>query len=372
MLNSVTALQRRMTHPLGRLKSSGSTLQFAAIQLFLVIAFLGVAAYVGLNTLLQEELQKTVSTAAMFGASSYYDGDTNLNPVKDPDRAFLAAQSAFSHALTSSPMLQAFGTQLTQLNLQVGDDQVTVGAEARLPVPFLAVIGIREFLLEAEASSKYIKQVREGPFTLAPALGSVPIETSAGSGGGGLSPSRGLLGSRNSGGLSITDPLTGAVICQIPGGPTVAQAQLIIPVTDRMGPDVHIEMDCSDGGCRGYIVEACSANECYDVGDAARIDGDGMVVDTMLNGRDIRVIFGSVYIDFGAAGPQYAANVQKATYIKISDDGAGTIYSNGSLAFEPCPQAATINYVHTYHVGTACEQGTNNCPIPTADFQYGV
>jgi uncharacterized membrane protein len=94
-----------------RRAARGSTLLFTVVLLGTVLAFMAASIYMGLSTYLQEELQKVVSTSAMVGASSMYDGATPAAPVKDVGKANQGLMSNYNRMLARSPALQPAGPQ---------------------------------------------------------------------------------------------------------------------------------------------------------------------------------------------------------------------------------------------------------------------
>ncbi|MBY0402621.1 MAG: Tad domain-containing protein, partial [Cyanobacteria bacterium] len=147
---------------------SGSSLVFTIAFIVVLLGFLGLAIYTGLNSFTQSELQNAASTSALVGASSMYDGTVtdpnNLVPIKDAGRAKAAAQAVFDRIKSNSPILNRFTATLdpdpgTGITTRDSDDSVQVNAKASIPTPFLSLIGVDTFQVTASARARYVKAV---------------------------------------------------------------------------------------------------------------------------------------------------------------------------------------------------------------------
>jgi hypothetical protein len=296
---------------------AGSTLPLFALMAITLIIALGAATYIGLNLVVQHELQKVVSTAAMVGGSSFFDDiDGNGAPVKSPTKAGQAAQAVFTNALTASGMLTNMGATLTS-GPTVGGNTVSLSAMATIPTPFLAPVGINQLRLNATGVGQ----------SVALQLPPISIDTTSSD-------------------LTRSIPLSD-------------------PLVDAPGVDLHV---VSGLPLHGYRIEACSGGKCYDITRAAKLDGPGFTVDAPLGvgGPMGRVIYGSAYIDLAATGPQYAAFVKKASSLRLIDDGIYDQYDIGSgqRSIELLPQPTTFNQIEVYHFGSLCTN-TGACTPPT-------
>lgn len=319
--------------------SPGANLTFIVIMLFVCIAFLGMGIVSGMTTLLQDELTKATSLAAMVGASEFFSGDTAGPPVEDAGNAQTAATVTFNRALASSSGLQNFNATLQGVATDAGSDTVTVRARMLIPMPILALMGIDQLQIDSEATSRYVLQEPPGfPVQLySPAppgtAGGLPEVTNAG------------------------DPTCGA----LPAAAAAATANFAIPVTDRKGPDIRIESN--DG--HGYMVYACNANNCWDISGAARMEPGGLSRPMDYGtGNDTRILYGTANIDLGSTSPDYGGGIRKATSVRIVDDGIPDVVVGGNRAIEVCPQPLTIDRVAAYHAATTCVRGSANCGIP--------
>lgn len=128
----------------------GSTLALTAVVLAMLLGFMGVAIYLGLQAYVQNELQKAATTATLAGAANYYQGfDTGGNPVPDAGLASSTANAVFTTIVANSPALQFLGASGNVTG--TGGGIVSMTAEGTLQTPLLSLININEITVEAEA-----------------------------------------------------------------------------------------------------------------------------------------------------------------------------------------------------------------------------
>ena len=288
-----------------------------AILLFLVVmaAFMGMVVYTGTTSFVQEELQKAVGTASLVGASSLWDGDTDLLPAASPGAAEEAARQAWNHQVEGSS-LQSLGATLETLN--VTGQRVRVDAFVEVPISYLAPYGLDSLRVEASGTAQYVIETVEGfPGTL----------QQAGCGG---------------------------------GGNTTVQGDLRVPLTDKPGPDLIVRTN----SLRGYHVMACNLQGCHDVSGGARVLPGGRLRIANQDGTERTTIYGSAVIDLAAISSTYGGGAIKATSIQIIDDGVPDRIEGGQRRLEVCPQPLTITQVQALHHAQPCTFGGTLCPLP--------
>lgn len=325
-----------------RVKRAGSSLIFTVAFMVVLLGFLGMALYTGANALVQNELQGAANTAALVGAAAYYDGTvTNPNnslPVKCSECATQAAQATFDRIIANSDVLQNVNSQAGAPITNDGDDSVRIDATARFPTPFLSLLGIDEFQIEATGKARYVKYTLTNPAALPSATG-------------------------------------GSVAVRVPGN-----GLLPVPLVDGPGPDLRI----SFGGNprHGYLVEACTNSSagggatCTDIGPAARMldpaGGNATMVDRLYPAGPRRVLYGDAVIDLGATngaynyGPNGNTYARKASFLKILDDGIPDLVEAGQRVFyftAPAP-GTTVAQLDIYHLSVICPPTNGNCPVP--------
>ncbi|MBX2861706.1 MAG: hypothetical protein KTR14_10770 [Vampirovibrio sp.] len=297
----------------------------SVIFMVVLLAFLGLAIYTGLNAYLQNELQKAASTAALAGASSYYD-DVNAQgaPQKNAANALTAAQQTWNRMTVNNGALANFGATATSgPNALAGSETVSLETQAVVPTPFLAPVGVNSLTVTANAIAKNVLYTLQNPVSI--------------------------------------DPLTGAN-----GGGTAWMQNVLLdhPLVDGPGADMVIFPAVFGGGTHGYMVEACSGNQCVDVSHAARLLGNGSILERDYgDGTSRWVIYGPVSIDLGAAGGLgYNANMKKATSLKIVDDGIPDMFfgAGDRRLILSNAQPNQINFIKINHHAVTCS-GINAC-----------
>jgi hypothetical protein len=283
----------------------------------IMLVLLSMAIYMGTTSYIQQELQKVATAAANAGAAAFYDTtDANGLPLANAATATTAANSVFSNTLTQATVLQNAQTALQGAPIVAGDGTVQVTAQSTLATPLLAFFGIQQFGLNAVGRARPVRMVLTSPATLTP-----------------------------------------------DSGVFMREVALPEPLMDRPGVDIAIE---TQPPFRGYMVEACSNNTCYDITGAARPRNGGFALDQPVGntGTQRRVLYGPASIDLGATSSRYTAGVRKATMIRFLDDGVYDHFdAAGNRQVEILPQPLIINRMELYHYATACP-ATGNCPIP--------
>lgn len=306
----------------GKSSCRGTSLALMVVMLTLMLCFVGVAIYSGLSAYLQEELQKTASTAAQVGATAFYDNSNpDGSPLKTSGYPAMAVQQTFQHLIAANPSLQNFNVTLVNGAPQVDSTQntVTVSAQLSIPTAFLSFAGINTIGLQANGAAQYVQYVLNNP---------VNIDTQ--------------------------------------NGPLEQTVLLAYPLVDGPGPDLLIQV-APGSPLHGYMVEACSGNTCYDITGAAKVvPGSGMVMDKTINGQPQRVIYGNVYIDLQALGPAYSSGVKKASSLRFVDDNVPDRYNPATQALEVemQPVNTVISSITIYHFSVACAVNPVICTLP--------
>ncbi len=313
-----------------RARERGTALAIIVTMLTALLGFLGIAIYTGLNAYLQNELQNAVSSSAGAGAAAFFDTfDANGVPQVSSAEAQLSAQTTFDNIIAANPAMTSFGVAMTGApTLNVARQTVTVEATATVPTPFLALVGISDYTVDATSTARYARMnVDTTNFT---------INTKTG-------PYYRILN---------VDP----------------------PLVDGPGPDMFVSSAATGGGYHGIIVELCSAGKCYDVGRAALPQS----ADAIVSDRDYpgfgtrRVLYGDFYIDLGGTGLGYNQHVKKGAAIRIVDDGVQdyiVVGSGGSQrGIELDPQPTEVAAMRMFHYSVFCAD-QNLCSLPTG-FEF--
>lgn len=302
------------------IRKAASGVVLASIAAFgaVLIGFMGVGIYVGLNAYIQSELHNATSAAVIAGASALYDEvGAGGAPVYNTGRGVIATQQVFNKIISRNPALQAFGAGISEGPTVNDDRTILLGATAQIPMPFLAPIGLGTIGIRARSMAQYARQsLPAGRFTMS----------------------------------SLSAPFTRAV-------------NLDPPLLDGPGTDLYIIPDALN---HGYMVEVCSAGQCVDVSKAAR----GTVVDRMYFGRRRQVIYGPAYIDLGAINgfEGYNKLAQKGAQLKILDDGIPDRQGGGGRALELFVRPTVFTGVFVYHHATLCDVRSRLCNV-TGGFE---
>ncbi len=300
MSSSLKILIRRRHQP-------GSNLMMLIAVAVVIVGFLGISVYTGLQAFVESDLQRICMNAAMAGASQYYSSSANQVPTPNVPGATATAKQTFD-ALIASSSVGGFGTTLVSVTANDSNDSITVKGQSSFGTAFLAPIGIQQIDINTSSTARALK-----------------YEPTA---------------------------FTGPVII-IPDGVTASTytktLKLAFPLVDGPGNDLYVEQDPTNQ--QGYIVEACNDTMCYDLSGGATSVGTGQ--------RNGNIIIGTAMIDIGQAG------VHKATQIRFTHSNDFTfIYDHGvGYPYLNNPQDLTITRVMLFGYAGACADNLS-CGIP--------
>lgn len=284
----------------------GSILILTVILITVIIGFLGIAVYLGLQSYAQSELQKATTSAAMVGAASMYTSTGSAPPQKNLTNATTAANATFNAIRNSSPILSSSqGPSISP----GANDTITVTANGKIDAGLLAFAGITQIQVSASATARAVQ-------------------------------------------FLIAEPARPIYIL-----PQAGNAQSYIfttaknfPIIDRIGNDIYIEQPTQSP----FSLEACSASQCYNLAPGA-ISAGGNVNGNWLSGN--------VLIDMNAAG------VSKASMLKFSDDGNYTATINGVKYLTTKPPGTRIDKISVFGYSSLCPNATT-CPVPAGFSAY--
>jgi Flp pilus assembly protein TadG len=345
-----------------RRAAQGANMVFTVILLAVIITFLGLAMHLGTTVYVQEELQKATSTATLIGASSLFDGASALKPTYSSAKGKQVANDTFTDFKGFSGILNSYGAQVDSLTVNDAKRQISMTTSMLMPTPFLSLAGINRIKVTSQSVAQYVAQQPTAyPATLLSTGTPEPgVPDTFGISGIATNP----LPALPSGGAGST--LTTAS-CSLPAGSKAGvNTKLIVPLVDRAGPDVYV----GSASGRGYMVFACTDQECWDIGMGAKpANASSQVRDTTLDspgGVTRKVLYGSFYIDLGATVTGDSSTVSKAAYLRIIDDGFPDKIdpATGAPILELCPQAVSIDQVQIFHSATLCVNETM-CAIPS-------
>ena len=106
-------LGQHATHLKMRKSYSGSTLVVTLSVLLLLIGFMGIGVFVGVQAYLQSELQKAADTSVMVGASEMFVSTGSSKPTLNAGAATSAATQTFQAILANSPALRGFNASIS-------------------------------------------------------------------------------------------------------------------------------------------------------------------------------------------------------------------------------------------------------------------
>lgn len=301
-----------LKHPVQRKRSAGSNLMMLCAVAVVIVGFMGISIYTGLQAFMESDLQRISMNAALVGAAAYYKSPSGSATAPTPDTggANAAATAAFNQLVANSS-LKGFNTKFISVTNNDGNDSVTVTAQSSIGASFLAPMGIKTIEVNAVSTAralKYEPTAFTGPISILPDGATLP---------------------------SYSQTLT-----------------LAFPLVDGPGNDLYLEQDFALQ--QGYIVEACSNTECYDITKAATPVGTSHLA--TVNGE--QVIYGTAMIDIGKAG------VHKATKLRFTHCNLFDSYNKGVLnpkAAAPTP--LEIKRVMLFGYAGTCVSATN-CGIP--------
>jgi hypothetical protein len=303
----------RLLLPKRHKSSPGANLMLLCAVAVVIVGFLGISIYTGLQTFLEGDLQRASMNAALVGAAAYYNSPSGsaTAPVPDAGGASALATTTFN-TLVSSSTLNGFNTQLISATSNDSNDSITVTAKSTVGTGFLAPIGIKSIEVNAVSTAralKYEPTAFTGPIKITP---------------DGVTPA------------SYSETLT-----------------LAFPLVDGPGNDMYLEQNFIDQ--QGYIVEACNSIECYDVTKGATPVGTSHL-DTV-NGQ--QVIYGTAMVDIGRVG------VRKATKLRITHCNLFNAFNKGVLKPKAIalPDPLIIQRVMIFGYAGTCVSATS-CGIP--------
>ena len=286
----------------------GSNLMMLIAVAIVIVGFLGISIYTGLQTFVEGDLQRICMNAAMAGASHYYKSTGSSAPTPDIAGAKKTAEDAFS-ALNDSSSVGGFNTSLVSVTNNDSNDSITVKARSTIGTVFLVPIGIQQIEVNSSATARALK-------------------------------------------YEPTD-FTGEVVI-LPDGSSIAsysnRLDLAFPLVDGPGNDLYVEQEPTNQ--QGYIVEACNETTCYDLSAGATKVGTGQI-----NGN---ILIGTMMIDIGQAG------VHKATHLRFThSNDFQWVYNRGVqqayAQFATGP--LTLTRVMLFGYAGACRD-SDSCGIP--------
>ncbi|MFN8615351.1 MAG: hypothetical protein U0003_05525 [Vampirovibrionales bacterium] len=302
--------------------------------LSILLVTVGVAAYTGIVTYIQSDMQHLANSMALAGARSLFD-DLNpedlATPKANSGKATAAATAVFERVREQHPVL-AVNFNLSNAGIVVNEGEQTVYAhlKANMKTPFLSFVGIQDVKLSAEAKAVH----------------------------GQLDGKKDVIGIA-------------------PNAQNITSG-FKFPVLDGDGADVFIDTGtAASGGYHGVHVELCTNDGgvvCHNVDYAARVynktDGGIRVVRNAGGGEIGRVLYGKVFIDMSVAG------FRKASGIRFTDDGVhdaitGTTEDGSSVGrkLEIQPANTTIAQIWLLHYATLCPFANGTCTPPAPDFR---
>lgn len=258
-------------HPALRRHSRGSNLIILAVVAAMLIGFMGIAMYTGLQALVQGELQKAADTGAMAGAAALYTGGTTGKPTPNAGFATQVANATFTGMINSSGALKALGASGSA---SISGNEITVKAQVNMKTPFLTPVGVNQITIPAIAIAQALKYEPPGlPITVTPNPADLKTWSKT---------------------IDLEQPL----------------------VDEGPGTDLYITQNTATP----FIAEACNKTLCYDLtGGVPAAD-----LTTAPNGAKM-FKGGSVAIDLSKAG------VRKATKLRITMGFTVTVPANNGV-----------------------------------------
>lgn len=289
-------------------RERGSILIMTVILITILIGFMGISIYLGIQSYAQSELQKAATSAAMVGAASMYSSTGTAAPAKDVNAAITAANTTFNAIRNSSPALSAF--YQTHSVVPGVNDTISVSATGQVDASFLSMVGINIIEVQADATARAVQYL-------------------------------------------IADPTRPIYILPQAGNPSsyFTTTDKTFPIIDRQGNDIYIQQSVVSP----FSLEACSANSCYNLAPGATAATGGTI-----NGQWLS---GNLLVDLNAAG------VSKASMLKISDDGNYTSTINGATYLNTKPPGTRIDRISVFGYSSLCPNPTT-CPVPAGFSAY--
>jgi hypothetical protein len=296
-----------------RRRSRGANLAMLCAMAVMIIGFMGIAIFTGIQAYLESDLQRASMNAALAGAAAYYSGkDGNGKPIPDSGQAMGIATSTFNAIVTNSS-LNGFGAAIQSVTNNDNNDSITVESRASVGTPLLAPLGITSIETTATATARALR----------------------------YEPTQFITG----GTLDIL-PVAGDI------NSYSKVIELAFPIVDGPGSDIYIEQNAAMQ--QGYVVEACNSTECYNLVPAARRVGTSQKL--TVNGT--QVMYGTFIIDLADAG------VRKASKLRFTHANDYQSYNAGAPNAAPAgPTPLEIRRVLLFGYSSACVT-RENCPIP--------
>ncbi|WP_373533265.1 hypothetical protein [Vampirovibrio sp.] len=280
----------------------------------LIIGFMGLCIYTGLQAFVEGDLQRVSMNAAMVGAAGYYSNvGTFGKPLPSASSAKNDARNIFQGVMRRSSV-GGFGARVIRITSNDSNDSVSVTSRATLPTALLTPIGIQNIQVNATATARAVKYE--------PTAFTGPIEI-------------------------------------LPDGVTLASysrtLDLAFPLVNGLGTDLYVEQPAE--AQQGYVVEACNSRNCYDLIQAATPVGSGQIL-TSRAGK--KLIYGSATFNLGRI------KVHKATKLRFThgnDFKSGYFKAGAPTPYDSTPLPLTIQRVMIFHHASACVS-PSNCPVP--------
>jgi|GEM_PF-2147559 len=298
--------------PVRRKRQSGANLALLCMMGVIILGFVGVCMYGGMQAYVEGDLQKASMGAAMAGAAAYYGKtDAQGSPAPDSAGAISAATTAFNSAVSNSS-LKGFNVTLNGVNNNDSNDSITVDAKATISLPFLGLVGISQMQVNALATAgalRYEPTLYTGPVKILPVAGDINSYS--------------------------------------------ANMKLNFPLVDGPGTDLYVEQDAALQ--QPYVVEVCNSASCYNVGAGATPVGTSQKI-TLADGSV--AIVGTAAIDLQKAG------VRKGSMLRFTHGNVFDSWTNGAANAPPTVATPlTIRRVMLFGYGSACVD-KDTCYLP--------
>ena len=305
---------RKINRPSSRVRTRhrGANLAILCCVAAMIVAFMGISIYTGLQAYLQNEIQKAATTSAMSGAAVYYSSPgPQGKPAPNQGAAIAAATSTFNSITQNSRALKGFGIALNgPITSNDNNDSITVNARGSMGTPFLAPIGINSITMDGAGTARALKYEPTnfiGPVSIIP-----------------------------------TDDI----------GSFQRVVELDFPMVDGPGTDLYVEQLAQ----QPYDIEACNPDMCYDLEPGASPVGTSRKVD--VPGAGTRLMLGTFTIDLGAA------KVNKATQLRITHGNIFTsFYAGQDQILQVYPTPLNVDRIMIFGYAGVCPN-KDNCPIP--------
>lgn len=299
---------------LRRKSCKGANLALLCGVAVLIIGFMGICIYTGLQAFIEGDLQRVSMNAALTGASRYYNGVGAFGkPTPNVGVATDYARNTFQ-GIAGNGSLSGFGATVSDVVSNDANDSITVTSKATLDTTLLSPIGIKQIEVNSTATARAVK-----------------YEPTA---------------------------FTGPIEIQ-PDGTTLASysrtLDLAFPLVNGQGTDLYVEQPAEFQ--QGYVVEACNLENCYDIVDAATPVGTSQIL-TSPAGQ--KLIYGTATFNLDRV------QINKATKLRFThgnDFVTGYFAAGVATPYDATLLPLTIQRVMIFHHASACA-APDNCPIP--------